>query len=62
MKLEVPNPVGCAVCVNLGDFKQRAETIVRGYATCNAHSMLIDQHDSIADAIKAVRGNKTGAV
>lgn len=50
MKLEIPNPVHCAVCINLGR-DTRAETIVKGYSVCVNHSILIDRHDTLRDAI-----------
>lgn len=53
--MKVPNPVHCCVCVNLGDQQQRAETIVKGYAVCTAHSTVIDAAESLAHAIDAAR-------
>lgn len=47
------NPVRCAVCVHLdaGDEPPHRLVVVRGYAVCPDHSLLIDETGSIAGAL-----------
>ncbi|WP_061000115.1 hypothetical protein [Mycolicibacterium mucogenicum] len=41
------NPIHCCVCVNLGDMKRRAETVVAGYSVCRDHSVGLDEAGSL---------------
>ena len=47
------NPVRCAVCVHLDDDDKAPPrlVVVRGYAVCPDHSLLIDETGSIAGAL-----------
>lgn len=55
MKIEVPNPVHCVVCIHLGNHQQRAETIVHGNSVCVAHSLLVDEYPTLRAAISAAK-------
>ena len=47
------NPVRCAVCVHLDadDEPPPRLVVVRGYAVCPDHSLLIDEVGSVAQAL-----------
>ena len=63
MKLDIPNLIGCCICLNVDGAKGRAETIVHGYAVCTDHSMLIDRHATLRSAVDAAaraQGHRQG--
>lgn len=49
------NPIHCCVCVNLGDMKRRAETVVAGYSVCREHSVGLDEAGSLRAYLDAHR-------
>ncbi len=49
------NPVHCCVCVNTGNQSAKADTIVKGYAVCAAHSVGLDDSASLRDYIDAIQ-------
>ncbi len=49
------NPIHCCVCVNLGNQRQRAETVVAGYAVCRDHSVGLDEAGSLRAYLDANR-------
>ncbi|MCT7372713.1 hypothetical protein [Mycolicibacterium llatzerense] len=48
------NPVHCCVCVNVGNMSVKAETLVKGYAVCAAHSVRLDDSASLRECIEAI--------
>lgn len=47
------NPVHCCLCINLG-IQGKAVTIVKGYAACAKHSVVLDEL-GLVDAIAKVK-------